>query len=171
MSKTDTASNDGVNLTKNAGQISTVLQKKLSAEAEGDTARIVPDKDILKEVIDSFPDGSSIPTIEEIKRVQAFAQDYTAGGVHAVGVLGQSFLNKHKKVQNVHMEKLPFGKDSLRVNMAREKQVSAPGGKSTTHNHYLEAKWTSGSAGASGAQVKRIREHFTSAAAAAAAAD
>lgn len=163
MSKTDTASNDGLNMTKTANQVSGLLQKKFAPDSEG---HVVPDKDILKEVLEAV---EGAPSLEEIKKVQTFAQDYTAGAIHALGTMGVPFLKKHTKVADVHMEKLPFGKDHLRVNLAREKVVGSPGGKSTTYNNYLEGKFVSGSAGTSGAQVKRIRDHFATAAAAKAA--
>jgi hypothetical protein len=166
MSKTDTASHDSLNLSKTANGVSSILSKKLSIDSEGSC---VPDKDILKEVIDGLEGVPGVPTIEEVNRVQKFATDFTTGGFHAFGTVASAYLNKHKKVANVHMEKLAFGKDHLRLNMSREKQVAAPGGKATTHQHYLEGKWVSGSAGTSGAAVKRVREHFSSAAAAAAA--
>lgn len=163
MSKTDTASTDGLNMTKTAGQVSSCLVKKFAPDSEG---HIVPDKDILKEVLESV---EGAPTMEEIKKVQTFAQDYTAGAFHAAGTVGSAFLDKHKKIKDVHIEKLPFGKDHLRINLSREKIVSSPSGKSTTHNHYLEGKFVAQSAGTSGAQVKRIRDHFATAAAAVAA--
>ena len=163
MSKTDTAPNDGLNLTKGATQVSSILTKKFVPDSEG---HIVPDKDILKEVLEAV---EGAPTLEELKKVQSFAQDYTAGALHALGKVGVPFLDKHKKVANVHIEKLPFGKDHLRANLARDKVVSSPSGKTTAYTHYLDGKFVSGSAGTSGAQVKRIREFFATAAASAAA--
>jgi hypothetical protein len=163
MSKTDTASTDGLNMTKAAIQVSSCLSKKLVPDSEG---HIVPDKDILKEVLEAVDNA---PTLEEIKKVQTFEQDYTAGALHALGTVGSPFLDKHKKVNDVHMEKLPFVKNHLRANLARTKVVSSPGGKSTEYSHYLEGKFVNQSAGTSGAQVKRIRDHFATASAAAAA--
>lgn len=163
MSKTDTASNDGLNLTKGATQVSSFLSKRIAPDSEG---HVVPDKDILKEVIAAV---EGAPSLDEIKKVQTFAQDYTAGALHALGTVGVPFLDKHKKIKDVHMEKLPFGKDHIRANLARDKLVSSPSGKSAQYNYYLEAKFVAQSAGTSGAQVKRIRDHFAIAGAATAA--
>jgi hypothetical protein len=153
MSKTETPAADELNLPKGAAEIAKKLKGKLTI---GDDGVIETDKDLVKELL---PEGL---TMDDIKRVQQFNSDVVAGAAHAVGEVGIPFLKKHPKVEHVHLPALNIGRDKIRVNLARERTVTGPGGKSATHHGYLEAKYTSGSAGTSGAAFKRIRDHHAS---------
>jgi hypothetical protein len=149
MSKTETPAADDLNLPKHAAEIAKKLKGKLTI---GEDGYIETDKDLIKDLL---PEGL---TMDDIKKVQQFNSDVVAGAAHAVGEIGTPFLKKHVKVDNVHLKGLQIGRDKVRVNLARERTINALG-KSHTHHGYLEAKFTSGSAGTSGAAFKRIRDH------------
>lgn len=152
MSKT-TENHDELNLSKEIIDLSGKLQKELTVDKEGN---ITPDKDLYSKLL---PEGL---TMDTVTAVQKHHGNLVAAAAHAVGTIGTKFLEKHSKVTDVHMEKLHMGRDQLRVNLARQANVPGLGGKATTHHGYLSAKYTSASAGTSGAAFKRIRTHFSS---------
>jgi len=151
MSKnTESKTTDDLNLSKEVLDLAEKLQKEITITADG---TIAPDKGLVEKLLPSDL------TMEEIKKVQAFSNTLTAASAHAVGTMALPFMKKNDKVDHVHMEKLPFGRDAIRVDTARKTEVGGIGGKSTTQYGWTTVKYTSGSAGTSGALFKRIRDH------------
>jgi hypothetical protein len=143
---------DDLNLSDDVVKLAGKLKKELVVTPDG---TITPEKGLIEKLL---PEGL---TMDEVKKVQAFNSTLVAAASHAVGEIGTAFLKKHDKVAHVHLEKLPFGRDHVRVNLARTQNVPGLGGKSTEHHGYLSTKFVSGSAGTSGAQFKRIRDHHS----------
>lgn len=142
---------DTLNLTPEVAKLSSQLIKKLVVSDDG---TITPDKKLHEELL---PEGM---TADTLKQVQAHYSNLLAASAHAVGTLAQDFLKKHKKIEEVHMDKFHIGRDSIRVNYKRSVEVGGIGGAKTTKHGWITAKLTTGAAGSGAGQFGRIRQHF-----------
>lgn len=147
-----TESNE-LNLNKTQLAISEHYQKT-HKDKIGDDGNTEVAKDYFKSM--PFPEGISV---ESIAKHQAFMTDATIGISHGNASLGQDFLKRHKKVEEVGIEKLFIGKDSIRTSIRRTHTVSV-GGKESTKHGWVTTKLTTGSAGTGGAAFGRVRSHF-----------
>jgi len=141
---------DGLNLHEDVNSLAVKIRKALVIGEDGE---VTVDKGLYDTLL---PEGL---TADTVKKVQTHHNNLVAATAHAVGEAGTAFLKSHKKVEHVHLEKFPMGRDSLRVNLARKAKVGGIGGVAVEHHGWITAKYTSGSAGTSGAAFKRIRDH------------
>ena len=142
--------NEDLNLSDEIKALSEQLTKKLAIAEDG---TITPDKDLYKETL---PEGL---TMDAVKALQHHNANLVVATAHAVGILGADFLKKHKKVDEVHLEKLQIGRDHLRMNYKRTAPVSGIGGVQSTKHGWLTGKYVSASAGITGAAFGRVRAH------------
>ncbi len=106
-------------------------------------------------------------TMADVKRVADHNTAFVAGLGLALGEAGQAAFKKDKKLAQVTVD-VTAGKDKVGATFQREKQVAdGKGGQQVKHG-VLSAKWSFSGAGNRGA-FKKVREHLSNAAAAAAA--
>lgn len=142
---------EDLNLTAEVAKLTDQLVKKLAID---DTGIIAPDKKLYEELL---PEGL---TAETVKLVQTHQSNLLTAAANAVATIGQDFLKKHKKVEEVHMDKLHFGRDTIRVNYKRQAEVGGIGGAKSTKYGWITAKLTTGATGTGAGQFGRIRQHF-----------
>lgn len=152
MTTKDKPNADDAILTPSQRAISDTLLKKLVV---GEDGSIPTEKKLYEDIL---PEGL---TPDLLKRVQAFYSDATTATTHAVSTLGQDFLKKNKKIEEVHLDKLALGTGAvIRTNYKRQAEVGGIGGAKTVKHGWATTKLSITASGSGAAHFSRVRQHF-----------